>query len=191
MIVKQGKHFTTAKIFKKVCKTLFVTVTILSPHLSLNDFCFKIIVDTAKFLETFHMTKVTFLHHFCRWALTFSYSNIWAHCYFALLTWRYVITSTLKRHWHYHYGKLCKGTHRAYSGEQRISTRGSSRSTRPALPHERVALRVTPRYASRRASAHKRVIFSTVVPFLDLFTNERLMPAFFTLYYAVVPSFRK
>ena len=32
MIVKQGKHFTTAKIFKKVCKTLFETVTILSPN---------------------------------------------------------------------------------------------------------------------------------------------------------------
>ena len=27
MIGKQGKNFTTAKIFKKVCKTLFVTVT--------------------------------------------------------------------------------------------------------------------------------------------------------------------
>ena len=27
MIVKQGKHFTTAKIFKKVRNTLFVTVT--------------------------------------------------------------------------------------------------------------------------------------------------------------------
>ena len=39
MIEKQGKHFTTAKIFKKVCKTLFVTVTILSPNLFLNDFC--------------------------------------------------------------------------------------------------------------------------------------------------------
>ena len=35
MIGKQGKHFTTAKIFKKVCKTLFVTVTILSPNLKL------------------------------------------------------------------------------------------------------------------------------------------------------------
>ena len=27
MIGKQGKNFTTAKIFKKVCKTLFVTGT--------------------------------------------------------------------------------------------------------------------------------------------------------------------
>ena len=46
MIVKQGENFTTAKIFKRVCKTLFVTVTvILSPNLLLNDRCFKIIVD--------------------------------------------------------------------------------------------------------------------------------------------------
>ena len=36
MIGKQGKNFTTAKIFKKVCKTLFVTVTILSPNFLLN-----------------------------------------------------------------------------------------------------------------------------------------------------------
>ena len=59
MIVKQGKHFTTAKIFKKVCKskTLFVTVTILSPNLLLNDCCFKIIVDRPNITENFHMTK--------------------------------------------------------------------------------------------------------------------------------------
>ena len=66
MIVKQGKHFTTAKIINNVCKTLFVTVTILSPNLLLNDFCFKIIVETHKITEIVHMTKVTFLHHFCR-----------------------------------------------------------------------------------------------------------------------------
>ena len=35
-------NFTTAKIVKKVCKTLFVTVTILSPNLFLNDFCFDV-----------------------------------------------------------------------------------------------------------------------------------------------------
>ena len=58
MIEKQGKHFTTAKIFKKECKTLFVTVTILSPNLFLGDFCFKIIADTRKIMENFHMTKV-------------------------------------------------------------------------------------------------------------------------------------
>ena len=51
---------------KKVCKTLLVTVTIVSPNLLLNDCCFKIIVDTRKITENFHMTKVTFLHHFCR-----------------------------------------------------------------------------------------------------------------------------
>ena len=82
MIVKQGNNFTTPKIFKKVCQTLLVTVTILSPNLLLNDCCFKIIVDTRTVItENFHMTKVTFLHHFCRWALTFSYSNMWAHCF--------------------------------------------------------------------------------------------------------------
>ena len=42
MIGKQGKHFTTAKIFKKVCKTLFVTVTILSPN-----FCFTTVASKS------------------------------------------------------------------------------------------------------------------------------------------------
>ena len=107
MIVKQGKNFTTAKIVKKVCKTLFVTVSILSPNLLLNDCCFKIIVDTRKITENFHMTKVTFLHHFCRWAFTFSIQIFEHIALFALLMWRYIITSMLKRHWHY--GKLCKG----------------------------------------------------------------------------------
>ena len=64
MIERQGKKFTTAKIFKKVCKTLFVTI--LSPNFLLNDRCFKIIVDTRNNTDNFHMTKVTFLHHFCR-----------------------------------------------------------------------------------------------------------------------------
>ena len=84
MIVKQGTNFTTAKIFKKVCKTLFVTVTILSPNFLLNDLlqnhCWYIKL-IRKITENVHMTKVTFLHHFCRWALTFSYSNISAHCF--------------------------------------------------------------------------------------------------------------
>ena len=61
MIEKQGKNVTTAKIFKNVCKMLFVTITILSPNLFLCDFCFKIIADTRTIIETFHMTKVTFL----------------------------------------------------------------------------------------------------------------------------------
>ena len=65
MIEKQGKHFTTANILKTVCKTFFVTVTILSPNLFLSDFWFKIIADTRNIMETFHMTKVTFLHQFC------------------------------------------------------------------------------------------------------------------------------
>ena len=41
MIGKQGKNFTTAKIFKKVCKTLFVTVTILSPNFCLTTVASK------------------------------------------------------------------------------------------------------------------------------------------------------
>ena len=86
IIVKQGKNFTTAKIVKKVCKTLFVTVTILSPNLLLNDCSFKIIVDTRKITENFHMTKVTFLHHFCCWALTFSIQIFEHIALFALLT---------------------------------------------------------------------------------------------------------
>ena len=60
----QGKNFTTAKIVKKVCKTLFVTVTIIAQFL-LNNCCIKIMVDTCKIMENVHMTKVIFLHHFC------------------------------------------------------------------------------------------------------------------------------
>ena len=66
MIGKQGKNFTTAKIFKNVCKTLFVTVTILSPNFLLNNCCIKIMVDTCHiYMENVHMTKVIFLHHVC------------------------------------------------------------------------------------------------------------------------------
>ena len=65
MIGEQGKHFTTAKILKKVCKTLFVTVTILSPNFLLNNCCIKIMVDACKIVENVHMTNVIILHHFC------------------------------------------------------------------------------------------------------------------------------
>ena len=65
MIGKQGKHFTTAKIFKMVCKTLFATVTILSPNILLNNCCLKIMVDTCKIKENVHMANVIFLHDFC------------------------------------------------------------------------------------------------------------------------------
>ena len=41
MLGKQGKHFATAKIVKKVCKTLFVTVTILSPNFCLTTVASK------------------------------------------------------------------------------------------------------------------------------------------------------
>ena len=54
MIGKQGKHFTTANIFKKVCKTLFVTVTILSPNVLLNNCCIKIMVDTVNYGKRSH-----------------------------------------------------------------------------------------------------------------------------------------
>ena len=54
------------KSLQMCVKTLFVTVTTLTPNLLLNDCCFKIIVDTRKITESFHMTKVAFLHHFCR-----------------------------------------------------------------------------------------------------------------------------
>ena len=42
MIGKQVKNFKTAKIFKKVCKTLFVTVTILSPNVLLYLYLYTI-----------------------------------------------------------------------------------------------------------------------------------------------------
>ena len=54
MIGKQGKNFTTAKIFKKVCKTLCVTVTILSPNFLLNNCCIKIMVDTVNYGKRSH-----------------------------------------------------------------------------------------------------------------------------------------
>ena len=81
-----------------MAKTLFVAVTILSPNVLLNDSCFKIMVHTRKITENLHMTNVTFLHHFCRWPLTFSYSNSLAH---GVIYSTYVVTSTLKRHCDY------------------------------------------------------------------------------------------
>ena len=78
MIVKQGKNFTTAN--KMVCKTLFVTVTILSPNLLLNDCCFKIIVDTPKIRKTFTWRRWHFytISAAERWRFLFKY---WAHCF--------------------------------------------------------------------------------------------------------------
>ena len=65
MIGKQGNIFKTAKIFKKVSETLFVTVTILSPNVCFTTVGIKIMVDTCKIMENVHMTNVIFLHHFC------------------------------------------------------------------------------------------------------------------------------
>ena len=48
------QNVTTAKIFKNVCKTLFVTVTILSPNFLLNKCYIKIMVDTCKIMENVH-----------------------------------------------------------------------------------------------------------------------------------------
>ena len=42
MIAKQGKNSQLQKSSKMCVKTLFVTVTILSPNLLLNDSCFNI-----------------------------------------------------------------------------------------------------------------------------------------------------
>ena len=47
--------------------------------------CFTIIADTGKFTENFRMTEVAFLHDFCRWASTFSYTLTWA-CAFSCST---------------------------------------------------------------------------------------------------------
>ena len=66
MIGKQGNNFTTAKIFKKVCKTLFVhNSNYIIAQFLLYNCCIKIMVDTCKIMENVHMTKVIFLHHFC------------------------------------------------------------------------------------------------------------------------------
>ena len=48
MLGKQGKNFTTAKIVKKVCKTLFVTVTILSPDGSTARRCIAIVTNERR-----------------------------------------------------------------------------------------------------------------------------------------------
>ena len=76
MIGKQGKNFTTAKIFKKVCKMLFVNSNYIIAQFSAYNCCIKIMVDTCNIMENVHMTKVIFLHHFCDLSLTFSSSNI-------------------------------------------------------------------------------------------------------------------
>ena len=55
-------------------KTLFVTVTILSPNVLLNDSSSKSIVDTRKITENFHTTKVTFLSVDF---FLFKYMNTW------------------------------------------------------------------------------------------------------------------
>ena len=65
MIGKQGKNFTKAKIFKKVCKTLFVNSNYIIAQFLLYNCCIKIMVDTCKIMENVHMTKVIFLHDFC------------------------------------------------------------------------------------------------------------------------------
>ena len=109
MIVKQGKSFTTAKIVKKVCKTLFVTVTILSLNFLLNDCCFKIIVDTRKITENFHShDEGDISTPFLLLRVDFSIQIFEHISLFALLTCRYVITSTLKRHWHYRMANCAK-----------------------------------------------------------------------------------
>ena len=111
MIGKQGNNFTKAKIFKKVCKTLFVTVTILLHNFLLNNCCIKIMVDTFKIMENVTMTKVIFLQSTpcLRLSVDVFLLKYLTHCNFARLTLHYVITSTLKRHRHNHNGKPCKG----------------------------------------------------------------------------------
>ena len=63
MHVKNVMHSTRPlrKSSKLCVKTLFVTVTIISLNVLLNDSCFKIIVDTLKITEAFQTTKATFL----------------------------------------------------------------------------------------------------------------------------------
>ena len=39
--------------------------------------CFPIIADTGKLIKNFRITKGTFLHKFCLWASTFSYTLTW------------------------------------------------------------------------------------------------------------------
>ena len=47
------KNVRTAKIFKKVCKTLFVTVTILSPNFLLKTIASKSWLIHVKLWKTF------------------------------------------------------------------------------------------------------------------------------------------
>ena len=99
MIGKQGKHFTTAKIFKKVCKTLFVTVTILSPN-----FCLHQNHGRPRFMQNYgerSHDEGDISTPFLRLSVDVLLFKYLTHCYFARVTRRYVITSTLKRHRHY------------------------------------------------------------------------------------------
>ena len=85
MIGKQGKNFTTAKIFKKVCKTLFVTVTILSPN-----FCLTTVVKN----HGRYMTNYGERSHdegdistpFLRLSINVFLFKYLTHCYFDRLT---------------------------------------------------------------------------------------------------------
>ena len=103
MIGKQGKNFTTAKIFKKVCKMLFVNSNYIIAQFSAYNCCIKIMVDRlhVKFWRTFTWRRWYFTP-FLRLSVDVFQFKYLTHCYFARLTWRYVITSTSKRHRHYH-----------------------------------------------------------------------------------------
>ena len=118
MIVKQGKHFLTAKIVKKVRTTLFVTVTILSPNFVLNDFASKSLL-TRKITENFHMAKVTFLHHLSALSVNifqFKYLSTYNICStYVTLRHHVDVKTSLALPYIWQTGQRCISEHRTYS----------------------------------------------------------------------------
>ena len=84
MIGKHGKNFTTAKIFKKVCKTLFVTLTILSPN-----FCLMLHQDHGRYMYNYgerSHDEGDISTPFLRLSVDVFLFKYLTHCYFARLT---------------------------------------------------------------------------------------------------------
>ena len=85
MIGKQGKNVTAAKIFKKVCKTLFVTVTILSPNVLLKTVATKSCRYMYNYGKRSH-DEGDISTPFLRLIVDVFLFKYLTHCYFARLT---------------------------------------------------------------------------------------------------------
>ena len=109
MLGKQGKNFTTAKIVKKVCKTLFVTVTILSPNFCLTTVASKSLQIHVKFWRTFTWRMWYFytISATERWRFPIQIFNTLLFC-LTYVTLRHHVDVKTSSALTY-YGKPCKG----------------------------------------------------------------------------------